>query len=464
MFMYELWHLDGIFKFFFFVIIVGILSYVAGALYFAPNQKFKTVKLVLDQMAKHPDEFRVEGFNEPISGESLVFRYDTVSRLRFKDLLDATEDKQKQLDDCKAGLSSWGLQHIWNACEIRNAANCAERKHSIPFYRMARLGFMSEPSPKDLGGVLNANALYTFATGFLQIAFGVTAIFQFGLDLYVAFPLSISFVSLVLSLLNVFCAFSAILTELEQEQRMIEEIQKTSDRKLADDKKQVDRELQEAKQLIDEEDRKARGGEPPDASSIARKTKALEQANVNHQRHCRLLDQSNLESLESALAAYRYRLERFKDIVGSKGSNKPDTSRTNAIAEEIKKLEDADKILKEKEKDVNEVFNAEMDKIDFKSWSVEKVESEMKRATREKAQKLDLIQTERRTLAAVGGQADAPGTDEGVSPESQDPFLEHQRKGIYEWFAQELKKIDFNSDPDEAEVIAEGSPQEDDGP
>jgi len=59
-----------------------------------------------------------------------------------------------------------------NFCEIKNAKNCTELQHSVPFLRLARFGFVAEPTPRDLGCILNASALYTFCTGIFQLVYG----------------------------------------------------------------------------------------------------------------------------------------------------------------------------------------------------------------------------------------------------------------------------------------------------
>merc|ERR1719284_2008673 len=115
---------------------------------------------------------------------------------RGKTFKACTEVGNEDLDGFQQGLSNWGLFHMWTAAEVKNAKNCCERKHGVPFYRLARLGFMSDPTPKDLSGILNCNALYSFTTGTIQIVFGALLMYEEGFDFQIIVPLSISGASL----------------------------------------------------------------------------------------------------------------------------------------------------------------------------------------------------------------------------------------------------------------------------
>jgi len=121
-------------------------------------------------------------------------------------------------------LCCWGLSAAWDSVERQNSWNCLERKHGIPFYRIARLGYMAAPTPADLAGVLNANAMYSLATGFFQIIFGCIMWYENGPDLFLFVPLGISGASLVLTACNVLLDFAGKLTEVQCEQRMAESI------------------------------------------------------------------------------------------------------------------------------------------------------------------------------------------------------------------------------------------------
>ena len=69
----------------------------------------------------------------------------------------------------------------------------------------------------DLAGLLNANALYSFATGLLQLMFGTFLVYEKGVSLERCLPMSVSCVSLILCLANVIFDFGAMVCELESE-------------------------------------------------------------------------------------------------------------------------------------------------------------------------------------------------------------------------------------------------------
>merc|ERR1712048_1088025 len=107
-----------------------------------------------------------------------------------------------------------GCAAMWDRVEVKNSWNIAEVKHGVPFVRVARFGFQAVPTPKDLSGILNANALYSFTTGFQQLAFGILLMIQFGVDAATMIPLSISGSSFVLSMANVLCDFAGKLNQI----------------------------------------------------------------------------------------------------------------------------------------------------------------------------------------------------------------------------------------------------------
>merc|ERR1711937_435672 len=140
-------------------------------------------------------------------------------------------------------MAHYGLAHIYQVHNGRNARNCAEMVHGIPFLRLARFGFFAEPSPQDLGSILNCNALYTFTTGIPQIAFGVMIVFgPNGATLNALLPLFVSGASLALSLVNIFLNFAQILSELNDEQNMTEKIKNSQQTDFADRQKRLESE------------------------------------------------------------------------------------------------------------------------------------------------------------------------------------------------------------------------------
>merc|ERR1719330_2207413 len=170
---------------------------------------------------KYPAEFtsEVSGHSRRVGLETPVDPYERSSHdiVTFGQLNPDAEGLKR----FQVGLSSWGLAHMWNSAEIKNAFNCVEMEHSMPFYRLARFGFVAVPTPKDLGSILNANALYTFCSGVFQLAIGTLVLNLTGQwDLGFLMPLAVSSVSMMLTLANIFLDFSAILVQLEGEQRL----------------------------------------------------------------------------------------------------------------------------------------------------------------------------------------------------------------------------------------------------
>merc|ERR1712050_148262 len=177
------------------------------------------------------------------------------------------------MDGFQQRLSNWGLIHLWTAAEAKNAKNCCERKHGVPFYRLARLGFMADPTPKDLGGILNCNALYSFTTGIIQLLFGSILMYEQGFMFQIIVPLSISGTSLALSVLNIYYNFSAVCMQIEGETRLADRILQRAAGQLEDGKRKLTEERDQ--QLAEIENR---FGGKTYAPSIVKKGEASENA------------------------------------------------------------------------------------------------------------------------------------------------------------------------------------------
>merc|ERR1712038_686969 len=97
-------------------------------------------------------------------------------------------------------------------------------------------------TPRDLAGILNANAAYTFCLGIQQLGFGGFMATSSGWPLPIEqlIPLSISSVSLILSMCNVFLDFSQMLTEIEHEQRLANNLESDSAGDLAAEKSKLE--------------------------------------------------------------------------------------------------------------------------------------------------------------------------------------------------------------------------------
>merc|ERR1739848_108647 len=97
----------------------------------------------------------------------------------------------------------------------------------MPFIRLARWGFFSQPGLQDLGSILHCNALYTFCCGLFQIAFGAMIVSQGNASVNTLLPLAVSGFSFILSFANILLDFAAILAELDEENELLRNIETT---------------------------------------------------------------------------------------------------------------------------------------------------------------------------------------------------------------------------------------------
>jgi len=266
LFIQSLAEAGGLFHYFLCVTLFGMLTYILGILLIGPSQKYKVLETVCVLMRSNPSEFcsttwkitsegRMVGKGDPQFRDSCgtgfkvqmgtpLLPEDAKNPPRnreaktFQDMEKLVKNdnlaflpffgggRREAIDKFQQGMHEWGLVPIWEACEIKTARNCVETKHGSPGLRLASFGFQSEPSPKDLAGILNANALYSATTGIVQIAFGVVLLSQQGPSTDVLIPLTISGLSIVLSGFNVLLDFAGKLAQVENEQRMSDKIRR----------------------------------------------------------------------------------------------------------------------------------------------------------------------------------------------------------------------------------------------
>merc|ERR1712008_223162 len=137
-------------------------------------------------------------------------------------------DNEDDYENCKTGLANYKLMQLWTYCEAKNAKNTTERKHGIPFFRVARFGFVSEPTPKGLACILNANTLYTVCTGTWQLVYGAIVISLLGtVKVEIIIPLGVSAISFILTVANVFLDFGNVLSQIEPWRNLIVNVSKT---------------------------------------------------------------------------------------------------------------------------------------------------------------------------------------------------------------------------------------------
>lgn len=320
LFMEHLYISGGIFAYFLAVMAVGWITYAAAVLYFGPRNKFRVIKAVQQMMTNSPEEFKSDITKPPtVVGLTTAVsppgpRGQQPERRTFGSL----EKDENGIINFKAGLSNWGLVHLWSYAEIKNARNVCESKHGIPFLRLARFGFLSSPTPKDLGGILNANAAYTFSTGIFQMLIGVVLLAKEGdFRLYVVLPLSISFCSLLLTAANIGLDFAGILNEVEAENRLKDTIQDRNAARMTSQKKGLKQEHDARMNALEEKYKHQR-------DPIAQKEKQDERAAEfnSYMMDVANIDEEAAEELRSEIYSYQRRLQMTKDAAS--GIVKPD--------------------------------------------------------------------------------------------------------------------------------------------
>jgi len=245
----ELFIIGGIYKFFFAVLCIGFLTYMSGIGYFAPQNKFGTVKQILEMMSKQPQQFkgnipdrRGRGPGKPftVTEDSSTnpandSRWNTDTK--FKDLKPDADGYAEM----RLALSRYKLSHLWTYADRSSSLNTCEIRHGMPFLRLARFGFMAHPSARDLGSILNANALYSFCLGIFQLVVSCILIAETSnRDMFILLPFGISASSFVLSACNMLLDFSGTLYEIDNEERMAAEILDTLESERKEEKRKID--------------------------------------------------------------------------------------------------------------------------------------------------------------------------------------------------------------------------------
>lgn len=400
LFAVQVMNLDGLLRFGVIVHLVGVLTYLVGALYFGPRQKYRVVKMVREMMMKHPREFRSDKGTSPTTvGMDSLLAPNALRGPRFGDLT----DDQEGFDQFKAGMAEWGLIHMWNYCEIKNAKNTTEVKHGVPFFRLARFGFMPEPSPKDLGCILNANALYTFCTGTFQLVFGaIIMAMQREVKLEIVLPLGVSGVSFLLSVANVAMDFSGILTAIEGERRLTEQVLQASDNERLAQRGRVeqrrDAELEELETKF-----KGRTG----AADLVEKSKSKKEAMTRYQINVKEIEAQNLTLLEMELCQYRRRLESIKAVESGKSTYQPEAETLGSLQE----FERATVPLKKNKERIEQHAAAQLNDLDPTCMSGDEYKRAVAQIQDDKMVKLQAINEQLETvrLQFTGGQSDPPG-------------------------------------------------------
>lgn len=349
-------------KYFFFTIMVGLVTYFVAICVVGPRNKFTTPKTVIKMMTTCREQFRfVDG---PVDGkdyldENMPCMKGQSRRATFKSLPRDSDG----ISQFKVGLASYGKEFlaIWAYADAQNSWNVCEMKHGMPFFRLAKFGFMAAPSPSDLAGILNANACYTFSTGLLQLGFGgYMASLDWPPQLEIILPLSVSLSSFILSALNLVLNFSAILYEISYEQRLVDEIEASSQVELESDKRHErearDARLQKAKKDWEAEADKSTGRQMA-FDDLKRKIESDYDIEVGK------LNEANSNRLVMELTNYRIRMADIKQAKRGK-LNKPLKQDDTTASERYSGLK---KDWLDKIKVRKEVFDDKMNGLDAKS-------------------------------------------------------------------------------------------------
>jgi len=388
LFAYQVSQLTGIFQWGWLVHVVGLITYFAGVLYFAPMAKFKVVAMLKDMMSKHPEEFQspqakkvggeqtgtVKISSHVVPGDSPPAGTPTFSDLK---------NEPEHFEVARNAMGAYNLIHTWNYCEAKNAKNTCERKHGVPFFRLARFGFVAEPSPKDLGSILNANALYTFCTGTFQLVYGLILMFalnQFQIE--VMLPLAISGVSMLLTVANVVMDFPGVLALIDGERRVKEQVLQSSESARVKAKKQAEAEREKANKTIDEK------YPTMGAADLVDKSKAKADAMTQYQLVIQEIERDNLNLLSMELGNYRTRVKRLQQVDRGRSVFKPSENGGNAVDEYNNRRKPLEAQAKRIEDDAIKKTN----ELDAVALSVEEFEKRLKDINEEKTLKLKAIQ------------------------------------------------------------------------
>lgn len=397
--------LGGIYNFFFAVMCVGLVTYFAGILYFGPRNKFRTVKLLKQMMGSSPNEFTSPLDKKRVGTASPIFPNNPPRGCPANfGTLDAD---QAGLDWMKAGMSAWQLQHMFAYAEIKTAGNTCEVKHGVPFLRLARFGFIASPSPVDLGGILNANALYSFSTGMFQIAIGVLilATTEDWQNLFVLLPLGISGLSLVLSLFNVLLDFSGMLNEAEGEKRMRDEILQKGEAKRLKQREKSEADMEKEMAQIENLYQNRTG-----AADITEKQQKKRDVTNNHFLNIAEIERSELDLLRAELDLYRTRLQGIKDAMSGRQHDHVQQQAAGSMAEFERRKAPFEKQKEEVDRDAQERIAA----LEPTKITPAEYETQMNEITADANKKMALLdkQLDALTLKFRG----APGVPDGKDP------------------------------------------------
>jgi hypothetical protein len=354
---------------------IGILTYAAGVLVFGPRQKLAVVKMVKEIITRHQEQC-LKPDNNPLT---LNDKVGSIAHVTFA----ALQANEEDYEICKQGLANYNLMQLWAYCEAKNAKNTTERKHGVPFFRVARFGFVSEPTPKDLACILNANTLYTVSTGTWQLVFGAIVIALLGeLRLKILIPLGVSAISFLLTVCNVVMDFGHVLSIIEGERLVRERQMQKSESERVKAKDDVTKKRDQQLKKIDRDFQKRTG-----ASDLVEKGKIENDVMNQYHLAIQVIEDRNLDILECEVMNYRERLHRVKMIDGGKMHKSEKNDRENAVQEFREKL----KPLEEAKRQIDEHADKQMSEVDPNAGTPEEFEAKMEKISSDRTKRLKVI-------------------------------------------------------------------------
>jgi len=398
-----------------FIIGAGILTYLAGIIIFGPRQKAKVMEKVLKLMATNPQEFQSDIYREKspdeyitaqeaarqglrlekvaISLESPVHPSNPRGRPQFRKIGQLDKSNKDHRELFRKGLSAWGLGYMWEAADLQNSWNCTSPVHGLPMVRLARFGFMVQPSPVDLGGLLNANALYSFATGGFQLFLGCMLLHDYGYSLETVIPLAVSSVALVLCLANVIWDFAALLMKMDAEKRLADTIIMKNDAAKAREHDGYRQDMETKTEAIRQ--RYPRTGQMTPAQELALDD---EMRGVNDQFSDRVHRMNGRygDLLEREMNAWRENLERERRLMRDGRVPTDSNDRTNHNTEAINNRDAVEK----QEAQINAAFRNALSELNPANMSAEEFAAKMEQIKNDRDAKLKAFDDMRTALLA----------------------------------------------------------------
>lgn len=294
-------------------------------------------------------------------------------------------------DEMRLALSRYKLSHVWTFADRSNSLNTCEIKHGTPFLRLARFGFMAQPTPRDLGGILNANALYSFCTGIFQLAIGSLILAETSnRDMFILLPFGISACSFVLSACNMLLDFSGILYEIQNERMMAAEILDTLESQRKEEKEEIDKTFKEKTAEVE-----AQFLGKMEVTEIHEKTEKLNELSRSHQLALHEAEHRNREKLGLEITMYRQRLAFTKKATAGAGA---EDVKFEMPKGKIQEMQDQITPVEEQLRKVEDAAKTRINALDAGSLSPDDLEKQIAEINTETSKKIEILNKQIRDI------------------------------------------------------------------